>query len=127
MRAACTRCGNSNWANSAKAREKVAASGKLPEQIKAAQALETAILLQTIDQRFGGGKVEHSLGDKGTRQGGTVSLWPPRHAAKIGEMPFHAGDFKRADQLLQLRGEGLAQLTLNLWKQTVQYSKPDLR
>lgn len=84
-------------------------------------------MLQTINQRFGGGKIEYSLGDKGTRQGGTVSLWPPRHASKIGEMLFHAGDFKRADQLLQLRGEGLAQLTLYLWKQTVLYGNPDLR
>ena len=36
-------------------------------------------------------------------------------------MFFHAGDFKRADQLLQLQGEGLAQLTLYLWKQTTLY------
>ncbi len=60
--------------------------------------------MQAVDPRFDGGEIEHDLGDKGAASAGRSRCGRPviRQSGRCTP----TGDFKRANQLLQLTRDG---------------------
>ena len=107
----CSRCasGTRVWQcpNSANARLKVASLGsECKAQIKAAQAAQFAVGLQSIHQRSGGLQVQFRFGQERTRQGTAVRLGLP-HAAPLClasvavDRQLDMGELKSTDDLLE--------------------------
>jgi hypothetical protein len=101
--------------------------GQLLAQREAAQAHQARVVAQAVNQCLGRGQIEHRLGDERAGQRHPITGRASHCAPARAHVLFNTRDFQNADQLLQLRREGLPQLRFDLREQCVLNSKPDLR